>query len=37
MGIDTLALMMAESPIKAKTESMILKELGVGGGDSKQS
>ena len=29
MGIDTLSLMIAKSPIKAKTEGLVMKELGV--------
>lgn len=29
MGIDTLALILSESPHKPKTEGIIMKELGV--------
>ena len=29
MGIDTLALIIATSPNKAKTENLVMKELGV--------
>ena len=29
MGIDSLALIVATSPNKAKTESLVMKELGV--------
>ena len=29
MGIDTLALMIAKSPNKTRTEGMVTKELGV--------
>lgn len=29
MGVDTLALMIAKSPARTKTENLIMKELGV--------
>ena len=37
MGIDTLALIIAKSPIHAKTESLVMKELGVQQKDSSAS
>lgn len=38
MGIDTLALLIAKAPTKAKTETIVMKELGVQQGDAaKQS
>ena len=35
MGIDCLALMIAQSPYKNKTEASVMKELGVQGDGSK--
>lgn len=38
MGIDTLALMIAKAPVKARTEALVMKELGVSQSDaSKQN
>ena len=35
MGIDCLALMIAKSPQKNKTDAIVMKELGVQGDGSK--
>jgi len=38
MGIDTLALMIGKAPVKARTEALVIKELGVSKGEAaKQS
>ena len=35
MGMDTLALMIARSPQRNKTEQLVMKELGVASNDQK--
>ena len=37
MGMDTLALMVARSPQRNKTEQLVMKELGVASNDAQKS